>query len=311
MDTSSLDRRQLLTAIGGALVAGTLPRSALAEPSAPTLETTDLGNGLTVIRGAGANVVVAAGADAVMLVDGGSPERSADLLALVAERWPGKPIALLLDTNWRPEHTGSNAALGAAGVKIMAHVNTKLWLGGDFRVEWQDRRYTPQPAAALPTDTFYTSGTTSFRGRRVDYLYTPRASTDGDVCVLFPEANVLAASDVVAVGRYPLIDYATGGWIGGLEQATRTLLEATNAATRIVPADGPVCSRADLEAQLALCTTMRERVADAFRHGMSFEDFAASSPTREFDASRGDPGLFLKLVYKGAWAHVRELGGII
>lgn len=304
-------RRHVLTVIGGTLVAGVLPRGARAEPSDSSLDVTDLGAGLALIAGAGANVVVAAGDDALLLVDGGLRERSAELLALLGERWPGRPVELLFNTNWRPEHTGANAALGAAGAKIIAHVNTKLWLGGDFRIDWQNRRHTPQSADALPTETFYTSGTMMFRDRSVDYIYTPRASTDGDVCMLFPEANVLVASDVVAVGRYPLVDYATGGWIGGLERATHALLAATDEHTRIVPAAGRICGRAELTAQLALCKAVRERVAEAFRHGMSFEDFVASAPTREFDKERGDPSLFLKLVYKGAWAHVRELGGII
>jgi hypothetical protein len=44
---------------------------------------------------------------------------------------------------------------------------------------------------------------------------------------------------------------------------------------------------------------------------MSYEEFVASAPTREFDAARGDPSAFLPLVYKGAWAHIRELGGVI
>jgi hypothetical protein len=116
---------------------------------------------------------------------------------------------------------------------------------------------------------------------------------------------------LLAVGRYPAPDYATGGWIGGMQAASQALLDATDAGTRIVAADGPVCGRADLEAQLALCATVRQRVAEAFRAGMSFDDFAASKPTSEFDAERGDPALFLRLVYKGGFAHLRELGGTI
>ncbi len=44
---------------------------------------------------------------------------------------------------------------------------------------------------------------------------------------------------------------------------------------------------------------------------MSFEDFVASEADAEFDAERGDPRSFLRLVYKGALAHMRELGGVI
>jgi hypothetical protein len=44
---------------------------------------------------------------------------------------------------------------------------------------------------------------------------------------------------------------------------------------------------------------------------MSREDFVASRPTADFDAAWGDPAQFLSLVYKGGFAHLRELGGVI
>ena len=51
--------------------------------------------------------------------------------------------------------------------------------------------------------------------------------------------------------------------------------------------------------------------AEAFRAGMSLADFVASKPTAPFDAQWGDATLFLPLVYKGGFAHLRELGGVI
>ena len=85
--------------------------------------------------------------------------------------------------------------------------------------------------------------------------------------------NVLAAGGLVTVGAYPVVDYVTGDWIGGLEAATRSLLDATDESTRIVPAFGSVCGRAELDAQLGLCAAVRERVADAYRKGLSFDEF--------------------------------------
>ena len=302
-----LRRRDVLTGMAGAAVAGVVPRIGRAAAS---VSATDLGGGLSAIGGAGANVVALRASDGLLLVDGGSPQRSNDLLDLLAEHGGG-PIRFLFNTSWRDEHTGSNEKLGAGGTKIAAHVNTKLWLGGDFDVDWEQRHYAPRPPAALPSMTFYTSGALDFDNRKLEYRYLPRAHTDGDVAVFFPDANVLAAGALVAVGRYPVVDYATGGWIGGLQAATRALLDGTDAATKIVPAIGAVCGRAELEAQLALCTAVRERVADAFRRGLSFSEFVATKPTQEFDAARGDPSQFLKLVHKGGWAHIRELGGVI
>jgi glyoxylase-like metal-dependent hydrolase (beta-lactamase superfamily II) len=250
-------------------------------------------------------------ADGVLLVDGGLRRHAAALLAALGERWPGRRVEILFNTNWRDEHVGANEAVSTTGAKIMAHENTKLWLGGDFFVEWEDRHYAPRPAAMLPNSTFYASGGFTFGGKRVEYLHLPRAHTDGDVAVFFPDANLLVASDVLSVGRYPVPDYATGGWIGGMLAASQKLLDATDARTRIVAAEGPVHGRGALQAQHELCTAVRQKTAEAFRAGMSFKDFAASKPTAAFDSQWGDPAQFLALVYKGGFAHLRELGGVI
>ena len=184
-------------------------------------------------------------------------------------------------------------------------------LGGDFFVEWEDRHYAPRPAAELPNKTFYKSGSVDFGGRHVEYWYVPRAHTDGDVAVFFGDANVLVASDLLSVGRYPVPDYSTGGWIGGLVDGSKQLLDATDARTRIVAATGGVYGRAELEAQLEMCTAVRLQAAQAFRVGMSLADFVASNPTAAFDERWGDPRQFLPLVYKGGFVHLRELGGVI
>lgn len=307
---AALTRRQALLGATAGLLAVRWPSLVRAQ-AADTLSLTDLGQELVLVKGAGANVVALASADGLLLVDGGSEARVAALQGALAQRWPGRPVKIAFNTNWRGEHSGANAALHAAGATVMAHENTKLWLGGDFFVDWEDRHYAPQPPAMLPNKTFYTAGKVDFGGRNVEYWYLPRAHTDGDVAVFFPDANVLVASDLLSVGRYPVPDYATGGWIGGFIDATQKLLDSTDARTRIVAAAGGVYGRADLEAQLALCKAVAQKTAEAFRVGMSFADFVAAKPTAAFDAKWGDPQLFLRLAYKGGFAHLRELGGVI
>jgi len=302
-------RRHILAgATAGLAVAGW---ARLAPAQASPLDLTALDSDLVSIAGTGANVVALAAPDSVLLVDGGAESHSAALLRVLAERWPGRPIKVVFNTNWREEHTGANAAARESGAAIMAHENTRLWLGGEFFVEWEQRHYTPRPPTMLPTKTFYTSGSVDFAGGAVEYWHLPRAHTDGDVAVFFRDANVLVASDLLSVGAYPVPDYSTGGWIGGLVDSTKQLLDKTDAGTRIVAAQGGIYGRAELEAQLAMCTEVRRTAAEAFRAGMSFADFAASQPTATFDAQWGDPELFLKLVYKGGFAHLRELGGVI
>jgi glyoxylase-like metal-dependent hydrolase (beta-lactamase superfamily II) len=302
-------RRDVISATAAGVVAAAWPRLGASQHAA--LGLTDLGPDLVFATGAGANVVALASADGLLLVDGGAEADAAALQGALAERWPSRPVRVAFNTNWRAEHIGLNAALRGAGATIMAHENTKLWLGGDFFVDWEDRHYAPHPVAMLPNRTFYTSGKVELGGRSVEYWHLPRAHTDGDVAVFIPHANVLVASDLLSVGRYPKPDYATGGWIGGLIDATQKMLDGTDAKTRIVAAAGGVYGRTELEAQLELCKAVAQKTAEAFRVGMSFADFVASKPTAAFDAKWGDPQLFLRLVYKGGFAHLRELGGVI
>jgi glyoxylase-like metal-dependent hydrolase (beta-lactamase superfamily II) len=300
----------VLAVTAGFAAVGTA-RLTFGQTAAQGIGVTELAPELLLIAGAGANVVALGTPDGLLLVDGGAAPHAAALQRTLAERWPDRPVRILFNTNWREEHTGANQAVRAAGGRVLAHENTRLWLGGDFFVEWEDRHYAPHPAAILPNETFYTSGSLDFGGRRVEYWHLPRAHTDGDVAVYLADANVLVASDLLSVGRYPVPDYATGGWIGGLLDASKALLAKTDARTRIVGAQGAVCGRAELEAQLELCTAVAQKTAEAFRAGASLADFIASKPTAAFDAQRGDPDTFLRLVYKGGFAHLRELGGVI
>jgi glyoxylase-like metal-dependent hydrolase (beta-lactamase superfamily II) len=273
--------------------------------------TTSLNDRLTLISGAGGNVLVATGPDGLLMVNGGSAERSPDLLAMVAAQFGGRRVQTLFNTDWHPDHSGANEALRKAGTTIVAHEHTKQYQGTRRTVEWQQRVIAPLPTQALPTKTFYTSETMTFAGESVEYGQLGQAHTDGDIYVFFRGQNVLAAGDVLSVGAYPIADYTTGGWLGGMVTATKTLIDLTNADTRIVPGSGPVQTRADLEAQHQMLLTLRDRMGKMMRQGMGAEDMLAAGVTKDYDAKWGDPRLFVTTSYKGMWFHVRELGGVV
>jgi glyoxylase-like metal-dependent hydrolase (beta-lactamase superfamily II) len=264
-----------------------------------------------MFSGAGGNVVVIDGPDGLVLVNGGREDRSADLLRALDERAAGRPVRMLLNTDWHREHTGSNGSLGQAGVPILAHENTKQYLGAEIYVDWQDRTYAPLPKHALPTRTFYTSDHIDFGTMRIEYGHLGQAHTDAAIYVFVPSANVLIAGGALSVGAYPIADYTTGGWLGGLTAANKALLGLGDADTQIVPAVGPPQTRADLQRQHDMLEAMLNRFAMLMRQGQGPDDILAAEATKEYDAQWGDPDLFVKTAYRGMWLHVRELGKIV
>jgi hypothetical protein len=145
---------------------------------------------------------------------------------------------------------------------------------------------------------------------RLDYGHLGQAHTDGDIFVFLPASNVLVAGDVLTVGKYPIADYTTGGWLGGMVTATKTLIDMSNADTRIIPGTGPVQTRADLQSQYDMLNTMRDRFAKMMRQGMGASDMLAAGATKDFDEKWGDPKLFCPSPIRHVAARART-GGIV
>ena len=201
---------------------------AFAQQAPGGITATKLADNFTLLSGAGGNVLVVRSPEGLLMVDGGLPERSGALLDAIMQQAGSAPVRVAFNTHWHLEHTGANDRLGRAGARIVAHENTRLWMTRDILVEWQKNRIYPARAKeARPTDTFLTHESPkkmSFGNEQIQYGLLAQAHTDGDIYVFFPGPNILMAGDVVSVGSYPLLDYSTGGWIGGMANASRDLL---------------------------------------------------------------------------------------
>jgi cyclase len=300
-------RNFLFTACAGLGAAATSNVSWAGADKTP-LTVTELGERLFVVHGGGGNVTVFHPDEGVLLVDGGSMERSADVLALVRKRTGQKKIHTLFNTHWHWDQTGSNAELGKAGTKIISHENTRLWLGVDIDSKWENRRYTRLPVKARPNQTFYTPGTLSFGAETIDYALMPEAHTDGDIYVYFKKANVLVGSDVVSVGAYPILDTASNGWITGNLNGVTTLKSLSKADTRIVPGKGAVQAPAYLDKQAEMLTAVRQRMAKMLAQGKSAQEMLDAKPTQEFDSQWGDPERFIRNAFRGISLRPQQMG---
>jgi cyclase len=135
----------------------------------------------------------------------------------------------------------------------------------------------------------------------------PPAHTDGDVIVRFEKADVIHGGDLFFNGRYPLIDYSTGGWIGGMITATKTLSGMTTSKTRIIPGHGPLATPEDLRGYLVFLETMLERFTKLKNEGRSVDEVVAAAPAKEFDEKLGQgfikPEQFVRITYTGLLKH--------
>jgi glyoxylase-like metal-dependent hydrolase (beta-lactamase superfamily II) len=271
---------------------------------AQDISTRELGNGLTLISGSGTNILVnqSAGGE-VLVVDGGLESHAQQTLDAIADVTDNSDITLLINTHWHPEQTGLNQILGEQGVRIFAHENTRQWLSTRITRPWEDRVFEPMPESARPGDTFYHYGDLNHAGTQVQYGYLRQAHTDGDMYIWFPEANVLHGGGVIANDGWPLMDWWTGGWIGGLANALDILLEIANDDTVIVPASGALMSKADLQVMRDMYDTIFQRISGGFRAANSVEDTLAQDPTAEYNARYGDAEDFVRRSHESLIPH--------
>jgi glyoxylase-like metal-dependent hydrolase (beta-lactamase superfamily II) len=297
----------LKAAIGGATgiaLAPIRPWTAFsAQTPAQDATVQRLADDLFVLRIPGeASVVANIGADGVVLVDGASAAGSEALMKAVGSVSGGRPVQTIFNTHWHPEQVGSNELLGKASKTIVAHENTRLWLNADVTWPWSGKRFKRLPKVAQPNKTFYTAGQLP---SGVRYGYIPDAAhTDGDLYVQFPKQNVLVVGDVVCADGWPVVDYTTGGWIGGIVGALQRLQTMVDADTRIVPARGPVIGVAELKTQLQMYATIYERLTQLLNKGRGPGEAVTAKPTKEFDAQMGNPDEFVRRAFESLWGYL-------
>jgi len=293
-----LNRRELLkSALAGTVALGF-----------PSLLSGQGASRLSVIDGGGTNVVVFSAPDGLILVDSGAPNNGDRMLSALKAFAPNAKVTTLFNTHYHLDQTGNNEVFSATGSKIIAHKRTLEWMSSDHWVAAEDRYEKARPKAARPTDTFLTTGSLKTGGEQIDYGYLTMAHTNGDIYVFFKNSNVLAVGDVASPLRDPSLDYFTGAWIGGRVDAMDILLKLANEQTRIVPAYGPVMSKAEFKAERNMMEEVRDRLFKQVREGDGPKDMLEEGVLKGLARTWKDPYKFLYDAAKGCWAHHDKLG---
>jgi glyoxylase-like metal-dependent hydrolase (beta-lactamase superfamily II) len=267
-----------------------------------------LNDKLSVVDGGGANVVAFFNGNGLILVDSGASKSGGPVMEALKSLAPGAKVQTLFNTHYHLDQTGNNEVFSAAGAKIIAHKRTLEWMSSDHWVPAEDRYEKARPKAALPTETFLTTGSLKTGGEQIDYGYLTLAHTNGDIYVFFRNSNVLAVGDVASPLRDAALDYFTGAWIGGRVDSMDILLKLANEQTRIVPAYGPIMSKAEFKAERDMMEEVRDRLFKQVREGDGPKDMLEEGVLKGLARTWKDPYKFLYDAAKGCWAHHDKLG---
>ena len=260
-----------------------------------------------LINAGSENVAIQVGDDGVLVVDTGTAALADRILAEIRRVAGDKPIRYIINTNAQPDHVGGNVTIAKAGrsiiagnfvaqaapdaanaAKIFAHENALR------RMSLDDGSRPLAPAAAWPTDTFFTSrNDLYFNGEAVQMLYQPNAHSDNDVLVYFRKSDVIVAGDVYINTTFPVIDLSQGGSLKGLVAALGRIIELTvprdkqEGGTYVIPGHGRIADEADVVEYFDMMAILRDRVQDAVKKGMSLAQVKAAGLARDYEGRYG------------------------
>lgn len=283
-----------------ALVAGPVMTAALAAATCTTaaqaqspmqdvrITATDLGGGVHMLEGRGGNIAISVGEDGVVMVDDQFAPLTDKIQAKIAEITGTEgAVRFIINTHYHGDHTGGNEAWAGRGADVVAHDQVRQLMAFPPPRTLDGAPQQPKPPAALPVMTYSDAMTLHLNGETIRLVHVANAHTRGDSLVVFDGANVIHAGDTLFNGYFPYIDVNGGGSIDGLIAAQALIVEMADAQTQIVPGHGPLASRDDVAANLAVLRDIRDSIAGHIAAGDSLEQTLAANPLAKFDDPYG------------------------
>jgi cyclase len=286
---------------------------------APEIEVLHVKGNVYLIAGAGGNITMQAGDEAVVLVDSGLPQYSKEVMAAI-RKVSQKPIGYIINTTIDRDHTGANENLAKGGFFMLTSANQQRSAAAIVsHLNLLNHLNTPSDKQTIssggwPTDTYDTADWKLYANDEPLLLEHPAAAhTDSDTIVFFRRSDVVSAGDLFDMTRYPVVDRKRGGSLEGILKALNHISldlavpeRNEEGGTYIIPGHGRVCDRYDVAIYRDMLTIIRDRIQDMVRRGMSLEQVEAAKPTFDYDGEFGsDSGpwttaMFVEAVYQEA-----------
>ena len=175
----------------------------------------------------------------------------------------------------------------------------------DYWVPAEDRYEKARPKAARPTETFLTTGSMKAGAEQIDYGYLTLAHTSGDIYVFFKNVQC-SCGGRRRIARCAIRRSISSPEPGSAAAWTRWIpcSRSRNEQTRIVPAYGPVMTKAEFKAERDMMEEVRARLFKQVREGDGPEGHAGGrrpeGPRPNVERSRTNSCMTRPRV---CWAH--------
>jgi glyoxylase-like metal-dependent hydrolase (beta-lactamase superfamily II) len=278
-----------------------------------------------MISGAGSNVAVQLGDEAVVVVDTGTAAMADKVLAEI-RKLSSKPIEFVMNTSADADHTGGNGTIAKAGAKLSGADSNKTtanagqvsdgasivgYINVLNRMVDSGGKPGGSPKENWVTDPYDSSNWKVFNDEPIILYHAPAAHTDGDSFIFFRRSDVVSVGELFVPSRFPVIDEEKGGSIDGIIDALTTIIddvlvprENEEGGTYVIPGRGRICDRTDIVNYRDMLAIIRARIADLVKKGKTLQEVKDAKPTLGFDGLYGaqtgpwTTNMFIEAIYR-------------
>ena len=122
----------------------------LSSAAAVQIRRQPLRNRLSLLTGAGGNIVILPGSEGTLAVDSGLLSAEGHVKGTL-QKLGVEPLRHLVNTHWHFDHTGGNVWMNREGATVIAHENSRTRMSASQTIPAFDVIVPPSPNAALPT----------------------------------------------------------------------------------------------------------------------------------------------------------------
>ncbi|MFN0123402.1 MAG: MBL fold metallo-hydrolase [Blastocatellia bacterium] len=258
------------------------------------MKPTKVAGNVYMLEGSGGNIGVSVGPEGVLIIDdqfAPLADKIRGAFRSLAQGQPDNKLRYVLNTHWHGDHTGSNAIFGQEA-PIIAHINVRNRLSAAASTA----------KSALPVVTYDKGVSVHFNGEEIRLTHYPNGHTDGDTIIYFTKSNVVHMGDHMMTGRFPYVDFGSGGSVEGIERNIGAVIKALPADVKVIPGHGPLATLDDIKAYHGVLVETMAIVRKHIAAGKSLDDVKkAGLPDKYQSWGSGfiNTDRWLETLYKG------------